>query len=458
MPNTPTSDWLRRAMRSFDAITAILVSGSLAWTLPELDHTDGIEYPLLIVAGGMLLPACGEFVGLYRPWRGRSIFAMLGSYLLGWVMAILMISVFLVLTHSADTFSRRWMAFSSLGVLAAGILLRTALYTYLRRLRARGRNLKRVWLIAPPTNLARLEERLASMRFTGYQVTGKLPVEDGESLQGQVDRFVRDSVFQRDFDEIWLSFPLSQGELVKRLTDQLISIPVDLRYFPDLSDVRLLNHRVAQVADMYSLDLNYSPLNGPMRIVKVLEDRLLGALLFVLFLPVMLIIAGLVYWKMGSPVLFKQERHGLDGKRFRIYKFRTMGQEQEQGGRTRQACPGDRRITPLGALLRRTSLDELPQLYNVLQGRMSLVGPRPHAMDHNDHYKDLIDTYMQRHRVKPGMTGWAQVNGLRGITEDIELMRKRVEYDLYYIDKWSLGLDLKILVLTLTRGFVNRQP
>ena len=159
---------------------------------------------------------------------------------------------------------------------------------------------------------------------------------------------------------------------------------------------------------------------------------------------------------MGSPVLFKQERHGLDGKRFRIYKFRTMLLHDD--GQTKQASHCDERVTPLGRFLRRTSLDELPQLYNVLQGRMSLVGPRPHAMDHNDHYKDHIDIYMQRHRVKPGMTGWAQVNGLRGITDDVKLMEKRVEYDLYYIERWSLGFDLKILTMTLTKGFVNGQP
>ena len=143
-------------------------------------------------------------------------------------------------------------------------------------------------------------------------------------------------------------------------------------------------------------------------------------------------------------------------KCFRIYKFRTM--KPHSSNTTQQATHDDQRITRLGSFLRRTSLDELPQLYNVLQGRMSLVGPRPHAMDHNDHYKDRIDIYMQRHRVKPGMTGWAQVNGLRGITDDVKTMQKRVEYDLYYIERWSLGFDLRILAMTLTRGFINTQP
>ncbi|WP_253273039.1 exopolysaccharide biosynthesis polyprenyl glycosylphosphotransferase [Halomonas sp. PR-M31] len=236
-----------------------------------------------------------------------------------------------------------------------------------------------------------------------------------------------------------------------------MSVPVDLRYFPDLSDVRLLNHRMAQVADMFSIDLNYSPLNGPARLIKTLEDRLLGTLLFLLFLPVAVIIGFCVWLTMGWPILFKQYRHGLDGKRFKIYKFRSMKLHTPKKGIC-QARHGDERITRLGYWLRQTSLDELPQFYNVLQGRMSLVGPRPHAMDHNALYKDLIGAYMQRNRVKPGITGWAQVHGLRGITEDVGAMQKRIEYDLYYINNWSLGLDLKILLLTIKRGFINDKP
>lgn len=214
---------------------------------------------------------------------------------------------------------------------------------------------------------------------------------------------------------------------------------------------------MTQVADLFSLDLNYSPLDGASRIVKNIEDRVLGGFLFVGFMPVMLLIALLVACTMGRPVLFKQHRHGLDGKRFRIYKFRTM-RAHAAGACLKQAQRNDPRITSLGHFLRRTSLDELPQLYNVLQGRMSLVGPRPHAMDHNVYYKDVIADYMQRHRVKPGMTGWAQVNGLRGETRELRDMEKRVNYDLFYINNWSLGLDLKILAMTFKRGFFNHQP
>ncbi|TFH86498.1 undecaprenyl-phosphate glucose phosphotransferase [Billgrantia azerbaijanica] len=456
-PMSTSSDWLRRGMRTFDAAIALAVAWALMTWLPHLDHTDSTEYPLLIVTGSLLLPACGELLGLYQPWRGRSLYTMLGVYALSWLATIVLLSLLLVATQSTQTFSRLWMGTSALSVLLIGSLLRAALYRYLRYLRATGHNLKRVLLIGPATNIRRLEERLAQMPYVGYSVAQRLTDDGSEAMCAAIKALAQESVFRRDFDEVWLSYPLAEGEKVRELAGELVAVPASVRYFPDLSDVRLLNHRMAQVAGMYSLDLNYSPLNGPMRFIKAAEDRLLGVALFLLFLPVMLVIAGLVRWQMGSPVLFKQYRHGLDGKQFRIYKFRTM-RHHETHGTTQQAQFADPRVTPLGAFLRRTSLDELPQLYNVLQGRMSLVGPRPHAMDQNDHFKDEIEAYMQRHRVKPGMTGWAQVNGLRGITMDTRDMHKRVEYDFYYIDNWSLGLDLKILAMTITRGFINQQP
>ncbi|WP_442488332.1 undecaprenyl-phosphate glucose phosphotransferase [Halomonas litopenaei] len=452
--NATTSEWMRRLMRCFDAVIAMAAA---ALALSTLAHAQGVEYSLLILVGGLLLPACGELLGLYEPWRGRSLFTMLGIYTLSWLLTVVLLSVFLVVTRSTIVFSHGWLLVSSLLVLGLGCTLRALLYTYLRRLRARGHNLKRVLVIGRPDNIERVASHLAALPYIGFRISHVITDDNPDEILYRIERLVEQSVFRRDYDEIWLSYPLSDGEAVKTIARELLSVPVNLRYFPDLSDVRLLNHRVAKVADMYSLDLNVSPLNGPMRWIKELEDRLLGCVLFLVFLPVMLVVAVLIRVDMGGPVLFKQTRHGLDGKRFRIYKFRTMHLHPQEG-RTRQATAGDPRVTRLGRILRCTSLDELPQLYNVLQGRMSLVGPRPHAMDHNDHFKDIIEVYMQRHRVKPGMTGWAQVNGLRGITDDVELMRRRVEYDLYYIDNWSLALDIKILVMTLTKGFINRQP
>jgi len=444
-------------MRGFDAGLAMIVGTFYLWCLPKLDYVNGIEYPLLIITGSLLLPAVGEMLGLYQAWRGRSIFSMFGTYIVSWALTVLLISAFLVITQSGYIYSRLWMGLSCLSVLIIGLLARGLLYGYLRRLRASGRNLKSVLFIGRAENAAHVRQRLAEIPYAGYRIDRMIVHEDEAQVLEQVRLLVNDSVFSRSFDEIWLSYSLNHGNTVKALADQLIAVPVNVRYFPDLSDVRLLNHRTTQVADMFSIDLNYSPLRGPARIAKAVEDGVLGTLLFVLFLPVMLLISVIVWATMGRPILFKQYRHGLDGKRFRIYKFRTM-HKHEPGRSTRQARHQDGRVTRLGHWLRRTSLDELPQFYNVLQGRMSLVGPRPHAMDHNALYKDMIDAYMQRHRVRPGITGWAQVHGLRGITEEVSDMEKRIEYDLYYINNWSLGFDLKILLLTVTRGFVNDKP
>lgn len=451
-----SSEWLKRGMRCFDAAIAVIVSMITLWLMPNV-MVDGDDYLFLIVIGSLLLPAVGELLGLYQPWRGRSLYTMLGVYSLSWMATIALISLLLVATQTTQSFSRLWMGTAALCVLSAGMATRSALYAYLRRLRARGANIKRVLLVGHSSNIKRLENRLREMSYAGYKIKEAFVDDNSDNFIESIAALTARCAFERDFDEIWLSYPLSDGEKIRRLSANLIGIPVSVRYFPDLTDIRLLNHRMSQVVGLYSLELNYSPLDStPLRLVKTVEDRILGLLIFVAFIPVMLLIAGLIKWKMGGPVLFKQYRHGIDGKRFRIYKFRTMSIHHAK--HTQQACYGDPRIPPLGAFLRRTSLDELPQLYNVLQGRMSLVGPRPHAMDHNEYYKDVIEDYMQRHRVKPGMTGWAQVHGWRGNTEQLQDMKKRVEYDLYYIDNWSLGLDLKILIMTLAKGFINQKP
>jgi putative colanic acid biosynthesis UDP-glucose lipid carrier transferase len=182
----------------------------------------------------------------------------------------------------------------------------------------------------------------------------------------------------------------------------------------------------------------------------------LSLVILTLISPLMLLIAFGVKLSSPGPVLFKQRRNGWDGKPIKVYKFRTMTVHKECDGQVTQASKYDARITKFGAFLRRTSLDELPQFFNVLQGRMSIVGPRPHAIEHNDQYKEQIDAYMMRHKVKPGITGWAQINGWRGQTDTLDKMKKRVEFDLYYIENWTLWLDLKIIFLSMFSGFVHK--
>jgi len=317
-----------------------------------------------------------------------------------------------------------------------------------------GRNLKRALVVEMHNAAAPLRGILEDLPEQGYTVACFLALGDDEEWYETLRRQVAACAVH----EVWLCLPLNQGEAIKSVMYALRHQTVDVRYIPDLGDLPLLNHRISNIGGLYTLDISRSPMEGPARIVKRLEDLVLGAIISVLMLPVCALIALAIKLTSKGPVIFKQYRMGINGRRFKVYKFRSMEVHEEGSGQVTQAHFGDPRITKLGAFLRRTSLDELPQFYNVLQGRMSIVGPRPHALAHNEHYKDMVESYMQRHKVKPGITGWAQVNGLRGETDTLDKMERRVQHDLWYIDNWSLWLDIKIIVMTVWKGFFNAQP
>ena len=228
-----------------------------------------------------------------------------------------------------------------------------------------------------------------------------------------------------------------------------LSIPVYL--LPDRNVAHFLGNRIINVGTTWTAELKRAPLSPGEQAVKRAIDMLLASLFLLMLAPVMLLVALCIKLESRGPALFIQTRNGFNGRPFGIYKFRTMS-VLEDGAVIRQATKNDPRVTQLGRVLRRTNLDELPQLFNVLAGDMSLVGPRPHAAAHNSEYEQIIANYAYRYHVKPGLTGWAQVHGLRGETQTIDLMAKRVEFDLWYINNWSLWLDLKLLFRTLLLG------
>ncbi|MBR9888999.1 MAG: undecaprenyl-phosphate glucose phosphotransferase [Oceanospirillales bacterium] len=247
---------------------------------------------------------------------------------------------------------------------------------------------------------------------------------------------------------IYIALPVSQSEIIEALHIDLLDMNVDVIWMPDIFGLNLLNHSISEVAGMPLITLNESPVTSKRShiVVKGVMDRVLAAIALLIFSPLMLIIAILIKRESEGPVFFKQDRHGLDGKIIQVWKFRSMRLHNDT--EVKQATKGDSRVTRIGAFIRRTSIDELPQLINVLQGTMSLVGPRPHAVAHNDYYSDKVNAYLARHRIKPGITGLAQISGCRGETETLDKMEKRVELDLAYINNWSLGLDIKILIKT----------
>ena len=257
-------------------------------------------------------------------------------------------------------------------------------------------------------------------------------------------------------DLIYIALPMASHPRILNLLNQLRDTTASIYFVPDIFMFDLIQARVDSINGIPVVAVCETPFYGSDGIVKTVSDYLIALTVLSLMAPLMLAIAAGVRLSSPGPILFKQRRYGLDGKEIVVYKFRSMT-VLEDGATVRQATRDDQRITAFGRFLRKTSLDELPQFINVLQGRMSVVGPRPHAVSHNEEYRKLIDGYMMRHKVKPGVTGWAQVNGFRGETDTVEKMQKRIEYDLSYLRNWSLRLDLLIVLRTVLLVFGDRR-
>ena len=256
--------------------------------------------------------------------------------------------------------------------------------------------------------------------------------------------------------EVYITLPLGSQPRILQLLESVQGTTASLFFVPDVFGISIIQGRLQDLGGLPVVGICETPFTGTNELAKRLSDLVLASLILVLIAPLLLLIAIAVKLDSPGPALFKQRRNGLDGEEIIVYKFRSM-RTQEDGASVVQATRSDPRVTRLGAFLRRTSLDELPQFFNVLQGRMSVVGPRPHAVAHNAMYRELIKAYMVRHKVRPGITGWAQVNGLRGETETVEKMRARVEYDLEYLRNWSVALDLQIIVRTVRLVLFDRQ-
>lgn len=256
--------------------------------------------------------------------------------------------------------------------------------------------------------------------------------------------------------DAYITLPLTSQPRMLSLMESLQNTTASLHFVPDVFDVRIIQGRLEDMDGVPVVGLLASPFTGINNLLKRLSDVVLASFILVLITPVLLAVAWGVKRSSPGPIIFRQRRTGLDGQVIEVYKFRSMT-TQDNGPVVAQATRDDPRITPFGAFIRRTSLDELPQFFNVLQGSMSIVGPRPHAVAHNDQYRKIVKAYMARHKVKPGITGWAQVNGLRGETDTVDKMARRVEYDLEYLRNWSLGLDLMIIARTARQMFFDRK-
>jgi putative colanic acid biosynthesis UDP-glucose lipid carrier transferase len=387
--------------------------------------------------------------------RASSLGDVLREVATTWGMAVSLLFVIGWATQTLAAFDSRlvvvWLCVTPVAQLTAHLATRHVLCRLLTDERA-----QRVAVIAGGGTLARLlAESIASNPLLGIRVVGFFDSrrsERGQSTSpgnrlGAIDE-IAPYVRTHGIDVVYITLPMASQPRILRLLDALHDTTTSIYFVPDIFVFDLIQARIDTISGLPVVSVCETPFAGLDGAVKRASDIILAAVILVLTAPLMLAIAAAVKLTSPGPVLFRQRRYGLDGRQIVVYKFRTMT-VTEDGADIRQATRGDPRATAIGAILRRFSLDELPQFINVLQGRMSVVGPRPHAVAHNELYRKRIKGYMLRHKVKPGITGWAQVNGLRGETDTLDKMERRIAYDLEYLRNWSLRLDLSIVLRTV---------
>lgn len=413
---------------------------------------DHQPYLLAGLTGGIVIHYMMRIRRLQEPaailgWRRR-----LGELLVAIGLSFLVLIALAYLLKISSDYSRGWLL-TWAALVAVGLpLSRPASASLLRWLASTGYTARRIAVVATGPAGRRLADTLRHM--PGVRVVGVFEEDanDGQGKHATITDLI--NIGQRNqIDEVVVALSDAPQPQTARLIEELSVLPVDVWLCPAEFDMPII--RTSRLGALSLLQVKPKPIRDWGYVMKLGLDYVLAAISLLLFAPIMLAAAVAIKLESPGPVLFKQRRHGYNHRLIYVYKFRTM-RVTEDGPVIMQARKDDERITRIGRFLRRSSIDELPQLFNVLKGEMSLVGPRPHAVAHNQHYRERLERYSNRHCVKPGMTGWAQIHGFRGPTEDPDKMRRRVELDLYYIENWSFLLDLKIIALTPFVGFVNR--
>ena len=400
--------------------------------------------------------------GIYSRNRTRSLNGELSNLILCWVCAFAVIGMVAFLTKTAGEVSRFWTT-ASLGLtlvsLAAVRLLGSA--RFIAGNRSLSRNVVLCGHAPDVKTVMHSMYRLPSLRVKVakiFEIAPQLPTSGStKSVNSSAKEMIKYVENQRQsgepIEQVWIAVSANQSQIVEELSESLINSPVDVCIVPDLYTEKLLEGEITKFGDTRIVNISEISLSRAAdRFKRVFDVTIASTALFFLSIP-MLIIASLVKLESPGPALFRQKRYGIDGKEIEILKFRSMCVHSDSA--VRQATKNDTRVTRIGKFLRSSSLDELPQLLNVLGGSMSLIGPRPHAVAHNEMWRTQIEGYMLRHKVRPGITGWAQVNGWRGETDTAHKMQQRVKYDLEYIRNWSPLLDIKIMLYTVVKGFYN---
>lgn len=451
-------------------LIAVVTAGIAAYAVYVIvlvgDQTGHDRYGLVIAIAACLFVLAQRRLGAYTVQSLSQLGWQLGRLALVWTATISALTTMAFIAKVAPYYSRGWavtwvlLAFCELALLRIGA-------RYLVGWWAKRGLLSRAVVVVGAGKIGdQLVNKLATAAGADIVVAGifddrltRVPSAiAGHRVLGTTDDLI---VFARSFpiDEVIIALPLRAEERIAELVQKLQTLPVDLRLSIDSIGGAFPMRRIGEIATARTIDIVDRPLKHWSGVTKWVEDKVLGLAFLVLFAPLFALVALAIRLDSRGPVFFVQERFGFNNRTFRVWKFRTMHVEVSDVSGSNRTVPSDPRVTRVGRFLRGMSLDELPQLLNVLIGDMSLVGPRPHvmAMKAGDRlYHDAVADYFLRHRVKPGMTGWAQVNGLRGEIDTVEKARRRIDHDLYYIGHWSLWLDIKILLSTV-RVLMSRQ-
>ncbi|RJG47910.1 undecaprenyl-phosphate glucose phosphotransferase [Motilimonas pumila] len=445
-------------------VDIIFISLALFISIQFHQVSINVHYATVALLATVSFTIASESVDLYRSWRGSnfSYLAMLTTFSWGGVCALLMLLAYF--TKLGVEYSRlvigAWFIITLFCLLAWRICLRF----YRAQMRRQGLNTRNAVVIGVTSQAVALVKSLQKHPEIGVKVLGFYDdrcvsrfEDEGElpaKFRGDAEKALK-LAKKGAIERVYIALPMHAKGRISHLLSEFADTTACTYLVPDFFTYNLLHSRWDSIGDIHTLSVFDTPFNGISSWIKRLEDIVLSSLILTLISPVLLMIAIAVKVTSPGPIIFKQFRYGLDGRKIKVWKFRSMS-TMDNGNTVKQATKNDPRVTPLGNFLRRTSLDELPQFINVLQGRMSIVGPRPHAVAHNEEYRVLVERYMLRHKVKPGITGWAQINGWRGETDTLDKMEKRVQFDLDYIHRWSLWLDIKIVFLTIFKGFVSK--
>lgn len=450
-----------------DAVV-IVTAYILSWYLrlySGLFESEGVPLDTKVYMGALLIIVPGYlilyyFFHLYTAKRLQGRREELGNIIKANIIGLLIVILILFLGKEALlNFSRRVIFFFFVLNIVMEEISRILIRIVLNKMRKQGFNLKHILLVGYSRAAEEFIDRIKSNPQWGYVVRGILDnhVERGTTYKGikvlgKIDNLMV-ILPENKLDEIAITLSLNEYAELERIVDICEKSGVHTKFIPDYNSIIPTKPYTEDLLGLPVVNIRHVPLNdGFNKGLKRFVDIVGSLFAIVLFSPVMLLTALLIKTTSKGPLIFKQERIGLHNKSFKMYKFRSMEVQPEEEEKKAWTTKNDPRVTPIGKLIRKTSIDEMPQFFNILKGDMSLVGPRPERPYYVDKYKEEIPRYMIKHQVRPGLTGWAQVNGLRGDTS----IRDRIESDLYYIENWTLGLDIKILFMTVFKGFVNK--